>query len=211
MSAFADRSRCGRVGCLGGGFRGRAWPVPRERLKPCSQSASARDRAYRSPSGGFTRSGRNPADDGPRFRASVPANDALCGSDRVIVPSVPANGFAAAGTRWRPSPTARAGSGRPASSDRFGGARGRLTGAVEALFAERVSARQGLSQSQRRVYPLRTKPGRRRSPLPGLRSWRMNSRQRKRDVGLRRRVEARASGVPRRRVSRRAWPGCASG
>jgi hypothetical protein len=30
----------------------------REWLKPCSQSASARDRAYRCPSGGFTRSGR---------------------------------------------------------------------------------------------------------------------------------------------------------
>ncbi len=43
--------------------------VPRHRhtiltvrqLKPCSQSASARDRAYRRPSGGFTRSGRDPA------------------------------------------------------------------------------------------------------------------------------------------------------
>jgi hypothetical protein len=32
---------------------------PRERLKPCSQGASARDGACRCPSGGFTRSGRD--------------------------------------------------------------------------------------------------------------------------------------------------------
>jgi hypothetical protein len=37
---------------------------PREQVKPCSCRASARDRAYGSPSGGFTRSGRSPADEG---------------------------------------------------------------------------------------------------------------------------------------------------
>jgi hypothetical protein len=36
---------------------------------------------------------------------------------------------------------------------------GTCTRSVEALFAERVSARQGLSQSQRRVYPLRLGDG----------------------------------------------------
>jgi hypothetical protein len=33
-----------------------------KQLKPCLQSASARDRAYRSPSGGFSRSGWGSAD-----------------------------------------------------------------------------------------------------------------------------------------------------
>jgi len=37
---------------------GRAGPCPRERMKPRSVSATSRDGAYRSPSGGFTRSGR---------------------------------------------------------------------------------------------------------------------------------------------------------
>jgi hypothetical protein len=43
--------------CLGDGHPTRAGRSSREQLKPCSQSASAQDRAYRFPSGGFTRSG----------------------------------------------------------------------------------------------------------------------------------------------------------
>jgi hypothetical protein len=47
--------------------------------------------------------------------------------------------------------------------------RPRLSRAGEALFAERVSARQGLSLSQRRVYPLRKMPDRRSGQAPASR------------------------------------------
>jgi hypothetical protein len=65
--------------------------VPRHRqgssftqLKPCSQSASARDRAYRSPGGGFTRSGRKLAPwlDAGAARSPVRANEFAAGKSR---------------------------------------------------------------------------------------------------------------------------------
>jgi hypothetical protein len=66
-----------------------------------------------------------------------------------------------------------------------------LTRAVEALFAERVSARQGLPLSQRRVHPLRKMPAdddRRSAIAARSPPRRLKSLQRERDVGLRRRL-----------------------
>jgi hypothetical protein len=116
-----------------------------------------------------------------------------------------------------------------ASVDAFPARRAWPTRAVEALFAESVSARQGLPLSQRRVYPLRTGSPRaagspaqdglatRTGPTPGpadprmipahpparrLKSRQGNMMSACADRSCRRRERASADAFP----ARRAWP-----
>jgi hypothetical protein len=126
----------------------RAGHGSREPLKPCSQSVSARQ--------GLPLSQRRvyPLRGGLRMRFYPAFSDSRRWEDSCRGPGR-ANEFAATGTRCRPSPTAPTAVGPCASPDGVQARRARLARAVEALFAERVSARQGLPLSQRRVYPLR--------------------------------------------------------
>jgi hypothetical protein len=120
----------------------RAGRGPRELLKPCSQSASARDRAYGISSRGFTRPGRS-----PRLEPSEAGG-------RSAVPTRRMNSrLRQRDFRLRGPLVQRAGDvpRRLASRAR----RAWPTRASDALFAERVSARQGLWHFQPRVYPPR--------------------------------------------------------
>jgi hypothetical protein len=130
---------------------------------PIGRGAPSPTRAPRRPASAARRAWPTRAVEAPRSLGGLPPllrrRGDFSRSAGCARPPDPAIEIAAPKTRCPPARTARATGGdvprRPASAAR----RARPTRAVEAMFAERVSARQGLWQSQPRVYPLRADAG----------------------------------------------------